>query len=118
MNHGFPLNEARGRGFDRGSGFAVWAEPLRPFFAGIFGVSRAYIEFKARLIGTACSCAVCRRRAPPFDSSPLRKKLCVKRARFVGSFCFVLRPERDELSGVGCTQNNFSRRIACYACDL
>src|SRR5262249_37668001 len=107
-----------GRRFDGSSRFAIRTEPLRPFFAGIFGVSGADVEFKTRLIGAIGFCAVGSGRAPPFDAPPLRKKLRVKGTRFVSAFGFVLGAKGAEFSGIGRAQNYFSPWVACDACNL
>src|SRR5229473_6549914 len=133
VNDGFPLDESRGRGFDGGAGFGVGTEPARPLLAGVLGVAGADKKLEPRVICMHC-CMRCirtrgvrmgggfgrgrRRRAPPFEATPLRKKLRIKRAGFVGTFCLVFGTERKNFSGIGGAQENLAGRIAGDAGDL
>jgi len=109
VNDGFPLDESRGRGFDDGAGFGVRTEPARPLLAGVFGVAGADKKLEAAGHRHALLHAMhsnarrsnCPGRGgggtPPFEAAPLRKKLRVKRAGFVGAFCLVFGTEGKKL---------------------
>ena len=121
VDDGFPLEESRARSFNGAAGFRIRAEPARPFLAGIFGVAGAHEKFQARLARGACGfCASGSRwrRTPPVDASPLRKKLRVEGARFVGAFGFVLGADGENFSGIRGAQEDFAGGIARDAGDL
>src|SRR6266403_1691190 len=126
VDNGFPLDESRGRGFHGGAGFGVGTEPAGPLLAGVFGVAGPDKKLEPRVICMHC-CMRCiwtrgiqigggfggrrRRRAPPFEAAPLRKKLRIKRAGFVGAFGLVFGTDGKDFSGIGSTQENFAGRI-------
>src|SRR6266478_3965821 len=59
-----------------------------------------------------------RRRAPPIEAAPLRKKLGVKGARLVGAFGFVFGANGKYLAGIGGAKEKLAGSVAHHAGDL
>src|SRR5437588_6915217 len=81
VNDCLPLHETRRRYFGCAARFCVRAEPARPLAARVFRVPRAHKKFQSWVSRCVWKFSRAgRRRAPPFDASPVRETLRVEAA--------------------------------------
>ena len=105
---GLPLHKARGGAIEFvAGGICIRARPVAPIGVRIGSISRAGIDRDALSAGAIRGGDIF---TPPHRAAPARKNVSVKRLRFVGALGFIFRPQRENLSRIGCGEKQFSAR--------